>query len=223
MTLGAGLTAYTVSNELYVANDETVIMAGFLIFATLIGRSVAKPYADWANSTIEKISGILNDARTGHTKAIQTRIDTVNEKKDVVDVTKALYAMAKETVQTEKEAFELKQKTQLAAEVKSVLDSWVRYEAQQRDAEQRLLAETVIKKVADTLRDEKSQKQILDNAVSELERTCAECECRLTIIQSSSRARRSKEEISFYILCRRVADSPYSCPPTPLGKCHEMS
>lgn len=200
VTLGAGLTAYTVSNELYVANDETVIMAGFLIFATLIGRSVAKPYADWANSTIEKISGILNDARTGHTKAIQTRIDTVNEKKDVVDVTKALYAMAKETVQTEKEAFELKQKTQLAAEVKSVLDSWVRYEAQQRDAEQRLLAETVIKKVADTLRDEKSQKQILDNAVSELERTCAECECRLTIIQSSSRARRSKEEISLYSL-----------------------
>ena len=60
MTLGAGLTAFGVSNELYVANDETVILAGFLIFATLLGRSVAKPYTNWADSTIAKISGILN-------------------------------------------------------------------------------------------------------------------------------------------------------------------
>merc|ERR1711964_971015 len=168
-TLGAGLTAFGVSNELYVANDETVILAGFLIFATLLGRSVAKPYTNWADSTIAKISGILNEARSGHTQAIQTRIDSVNEKKDVVDVTKCLYDLAKETVQAEKEAFELKQKTQLAAEVKQVLDSWVRYEAQERDAEQRLLTETVIEKVTQTLRDDKTQKQILDGAVAEIE------------------------------------------------------
>lgn len=171
VTIGAGLTAFAVSNELYVANDETVILAGFLVFATLIGRSVSKPYTEWANSYIEKISNILNEARQGHTKAIQTRIDAVNEKKDVVDITKAMYALAKETVQAEKEAFELKQKTQLAAEVKAVLDSWVRFEAQEREAEQALLTETVIKKVTESLREDKSQKQILDNAVSEIERT----------------------------------------------------
>ena len=132
---------------------------------------MAKPYTNWADSTIAKISGILNEARSGHTQAIQTRIDSVNEKKDVVDVTKGLYDLAKETVQAEKEAFELKQKTQLAAEVKQVLDSWVRYEAQERDAEQRLLTETVIEKVTQTLRDDKTQKQILDGAVAEIERT----------------------------------------------------
>ena len=89
---------------------------------------------------------------------------------DVVDATKGLYALAKETVQAEKEAFELKQKTQLAAEVKTVLDSWVRFEAQEREAEQRLLTETVIEKVAQTIRDDKTQKQILDSAVAEIER-----------------------------------------------------
>ena len=52
----------------------------------------------------------------------------------------------------------MKQKTQLAAEVKTVLDSWVRFEAQEREAEQRLLTETVI------------EKQILDSAVAEIER-----------------------------------------------------
>lgn len=193
MTLGAGLTAFGVSNELYVANDETVILAGFLIFATLLGRSVAKPYTNWADSTIAKISGILNEARSGHTQAIQTRIDSVNEKKDVVDVTKGLYDLAKETVQAEKEAFELKQKTQLAAEVKQVLDSWVRYEAQERDAEQRLLAETVIEKVTQTLRDDKTQKQILDGAVAEIERTFYS----RWMIANVHRAREEQEDLRY--------------------------
>ncbi|WFD41309.1 atp4 subunit B of the stator stalk of mitochondrial F1F0 ATP synthase [Malassezia japonica] len=170
VTLGAGLTAFTVSNELYVANDETVILAGFLIFATLVGRSVVQPYQDWANSTIDKIAGILNEARAGHTKAVQNRIDQVSQKSDVVDVTKGLYAIAKETIQAEKDAYELKQRTAIAAEVKQVLDSWVRYEAQQREAEQNLLTETVIRKVTESLADDKVQKQILESAVADVEK-----------------------------------------------------
>ena len=51
VTLGAGLTAFTVSNELYVANDETVILGGFLVFLTLIARSLSKPYTEWADAT----------------------------------------------------------------------------------------------------------------------------------------------------------------------------
>ena len=101
---------------------------------------------------------------------MQNRIDQVSEKKDVVDVTKGLYALARETVEAEKEAFELQQRTQLAAEVKGVLDSWVRFEGQQREAEQRELADSVINKVIASLRDDKTQKQILDNAVAEIER-----------------------------------------------------
>ena len=170
-----------------MANDETVILAGFLIFATLVGRSVVQPYQDWANSTIDKIAGILNEARAGHTKAVQNRIDQVSQKADVVDVTKGLYAIAKETIQAEKDAFELKQRTAIAAEVKQVLDSWVRYEAQQREAEQNLLTETVIRKVTESLADDKVQKQILESAVADVESTFF-----FSDHQSLSRTRRSK-------------------------------
>lgn len=69
----------------------------------------------------------------------------------------------------ERESFELSQRTAIAAEVKGVLDSWVRYEAQEREAEQKQLAKTVIEKVMASLRDEKTQKQILDTAVADLE------------------------------------------------------
>ena len=127
------------------------------------------PPARYVPHANQKIAGILNDARAGHTKAVQQRIDAVNEKKDVVDVTKGLYAVAKETVQAEKDAFELKQRTELASEVKSVLDSWVRFEAQQREAEQNQLTETVIANVTAALKGDKAQKQIIDGAVAEIE------------------------------------------------------
>jgi len=36
--LGTGLTATAISQELYVVNEETVVLAGFLILATFIAR-----------------------------------------------------------------------------------------------------------------------------------------------------------------------------------------
>ncbi|CEH13599.1 probable h-transporting two-sector atpase chain b mitochondrial [Ceraceosorus bombacis] len=170
VTAGTGIGALAISNELYVANDETVILAGFVIFATLIGRTLSGPYQEWAQGQVDKFTNILNGARAEHTKAVQSRIDNVSQQQDVVNITKSLFTLAKETAQTEQAAFELRQKTELAAEVKSVLDSWVRYEAQEREAEQKQLARSVIEKVTASLRDEKLQKSILDDAVSEIER-----------------------------------------------------
>jgi len=72
-----------------------------------------------------------------------------------------------------------------------VLDSWVRYEAQERESEQRQLTESVIQKVAASLAEDKTQKQILDNAFVQLERTWC-LHVWLLMIQSSSRRRRSK-------------------------------
>lgn len=119
---------------------------------------------------------------------MQNRIDEVGKKGDVVEVTKGLYQVARDTVEAEKEAFELKQRTELAAEVKSVLDSWVRFEAQQREAEQALVTESVIRKVAESLRDDKMQKQILESAVADIE---SRLRVQRLTLQSWSRTRRS--------------------------------
>ncbi|PWN96564.1 hypothetical protein FA09DRAFT_310184 [Tilletiopsis washingtonensis] len=169
VTLGTGISALAISKELYVANEETVVLAGFLIFATLVGKQLAAPYAEWADGQIKKVTDILNNARSAHTSAVQSRIDSVSEQQDVVSQTQALFALSKETAQAEQQAFELRQRTALAADVKAVLDSWVRYEAQEREAEQKALTKSVVEKVAASLRDEKTQKQILDDAVSQIE------------------------------------------------------
>jgi F-type H+-transporting ATPase subunit b len=60
---------------------------------------------------------------------------------------------------------------ELASEVKTTLDSWVRFEAQLRESEQQQLVKHVIEKVLQDVQDPKLQKDILSDAVATVEST----------------------------------------------------
>ncbi|KAF9479568.1 ATP synthase [Pholiota conissans] len=167
--LGVGAAAAAISQELYVVNEETIVLVASIIVFTYIGKVIREPYSQWAEGHIQRIKKILNDARAEHTGAVQERIDSVAQMKDVVSITKGLFALSKETAVIENSNFVQLQKIQLAAELKSVLDSWVRYEQQVKDAEQADLTKTVIEKVVASLKDEKTQKDILASAIVEIE------------------------------------------------------
>ena len=51
-----------------------------------------------------------------------------------------------------------------------MLESWVRYEAQVKQRQQRELAESIIAKIEKELEDPKVLKQILDQSVKDVER-----------------------------------------------------
>jgi len=167
--LGTGLAAAAISQELYVVNEETVLLVGSAIFLGLLAKAIREPYVGWADGHVQKIKSILNNARAEHTQAVQDRIDSVSQMKDVVTLTQSLFALSKETAQLESEAFVQKQNVAIASELKSVLDSWVRYEQQQKESEQADLTKAVIDKVLANLQDEKTQREILLSAVAEVE------------------------------------------------------
>jgi len=128
-----------------------------------------EPYKGWAEGHIDRIRGILNGARDQHTEAVKERIESVQQMKDVVSITENLFALSKETAQLESEAFVQRQKVALATEVKQVLDSWVRFEQQQKESEQADLVRSIIDKVTKDLGDEKTQRDILNSAIVEVE------------------------------------------------------
>lgn len=78
--------------------------------------------------------------------------------------------MIQETAQLEAQAYEMEQKAAVAAEAKSVLDSWVRYEGQVKARQQKELADAVIAKIEKQLSDPKVLDQILKQSVSDVER-----------------------------------------------------
>ncbi|GJJ72348.1 F-type H+-transporting ATPase subunit b [Entomortierella parvispora] len=170
VTALAGAATYLISKEIYVFNEESLVLLAFAATFGGIVKNAREPFNAWADEHINKIRTILQKARVDHKAAVEDRIDQVGQMKDVVDVTKALYALSKETAKLEAEAFELKQKTAMTAEVKSVLDSWVRYETSVREREQSKLAAYMIEKIKADLADPKLQSQILVESINQVEK-----------------------------------------------------
>ncbi|KAK0668126.1 putative mitochondrial ATP synthase subunit 4 precursor [Cercophora samala] len=165
-----GLSIYALSNEYYVVNEETVVAFCLLsVWAALI-KFGGPAYKEWAEGQNKKILGILNAARADHTQAVKTRIEDVQQMSGVIEVTKSLFAVSKETAKLEAEAYELEQRTALAAEAKTVLDSWVRYESQVKQRQQKELAASIIAKVQKELENPKTLQQILQQSVADVEK-----------------------------------------------------
>lgn len=165
----AAAIIYGISNQLYVINDESILLLIFLGFSGLVAKFLAPLYKDFADSRIKKVSDILNSSRARHVDAVKDRIESVSELQNVSETTKVLFDVSKETVELEAKAFELKQQVELANEAKSVLESWVRYEASLRQLQQKQLAEAIIAKVEGELTNPKFQDKILQQSITEVE------------------------------------------------------
>jgi hypothetical protein len=120
----------------------------------------------------QRIKSTLNAAKAEHQQAVEERIGSVKTLKEVVPLTEQLYAVARETNAVEHENFRLAQEQAVRTELKSVLDSWVRFEQQQREAEQNALVKTVRENVEAELAKPAFKKQLLEEALTQIEREC---------------------------------------------------
>ncbi|KAL8772336.1 MAG: hypothetical protein Q9209_002548 [Squamulea sp. 1 TL-2023] len=170
LSAGTGVSIWAIANEIYVVNEESIVMLATLSVFWAVAHYGGPMYKEWANGQIDKMKNILNSAREGHTSAVKQRIENVKQLGSVVEVTKQLFEVSKETAKIEAEVFELEQKTALAAEAKSVLDSWVRYEGQVKQRQQKELAESIISKITKELENPKTLQQILNQSVADVEK-----------------------------------------------------
>ncbi|KAK5162430.1 atp4 subunit B of the stator stalk of mitochondrial F1F0 ATP synthase [Oleoguttula sp. CCFEE 6159] len=171
LSAGAGLSIAAISNELYVVNEESIVMLSLLTIFWAVGHYGGPMYKEWAEGQTAKIKNILNAAREDHTAAVKQRIDNVKDLGGVIDITKSLFEVSKETAKLEAQAYEMEQRAALTTEAKSVLDSWVRYEGQVKMRQQRELADSIIAKIEKELENPKVLKQILDQSVADVEST----------------------------------------------------
>ncbi|KAK3072483.1 atp4 subunit B of the stator stalk of mitochondrial F1F0 ATP synthase [Teratosphaeriaceae sp. CCFEE 6253] len=170
LSAGAGLSIAAISNELYVVNEESIVALSLLTIYWAVYNYAGPMYKEFAEKTADKYARILNAARRDHTEAVKTRIAGVKELGGVIDITKDLFAVSKETAQLEAKAYELEQQTAVTAEAKNVLDSWVRYEGQVKTRQQRELAESIIAKIDKELSNPRTLEQILKQSVADVER-----------------------------------------------------
>lgn len=120
------------------------------------------------------------------------RIDSVKQLQDVVPLTEQLYAVAKETNDLEHQNFLLQQESAVKAELKQVLESWVRFEQQQREEEQLRLVQAVREGVDAELAKPAFKKQLLEEALAQVESESIPCNppaCPLTFPTDLSKSK----------------------------------
>ena len=91
----AGLSIAAISNEIYVVNEESIILLSLFTIYWAVGHYGGPLYKEWAENTSNKIQGILNAARQDHTEAVKSRIGNVQELGGVIDITKNLFEVSK--------------------------------------------------------------------------------------------------------------------------------
>ncbi|CAI5757865.1 unnamed protein product [Candida verbasci] len=173
LATSAAAAIYAISNGLLIIHDETILVLTFASFTTLVAKFVAPLYTEWADGEIKKVRDILSQSREKHVKAVESRIENVGQLSNVVEETKDLFNLSKETAKFESDSFVLKQKLAVHNEAKSVLDSWVRFENQQRQIEQEQLANFVIEKVQKDIENQKFQERVLQEALNDVEKLFA--------------------------------------------------
>jgi F-type H+-transporting ATPase subunit b len=51
--LGTAVTGWAISSELYVVNEETIVLGSFAFLAAYIASAVRAPYREWADAQIQ--------------------------------------------------------------------------------------------------------------------------------------------------------------------------
>ncbi|KAJ1799695.1 atp4 subunit B of the stator stalk of mitochondrial F1F0 ATP synthase [Coemansia sp. RSA 2399] len=164
-----GLTALLISKEIYVINEETLLVIAFGSIIAVLYKAIKEPYKSWADSHLASIKDILTSARTEHRSSVLAQIDAQSQLKDIVQYTKSLFGMSKEIATMNAQAYELQQKVALNSEIKSVLDSWVRYETSVRESEQKALTDKVVGNIRSQLTNPKTQDEIIAQCIRDIQ------------------------------------------------------
>ena len=95
LSSGAGLSIWAIANELYIVNEESIVMLATLSVFWAVGHYGGPMYREWADGQVNKQKGILNAARESHTQAVKDRIDNVKQLGGVIDITKQLFEVSR--------------------------------------------------------------------------------------------------------------------------------
>lgn len=95
LSAGTGVSVWAIANEIYVVNEETIVMIATLSVFWAVARYGGPLYNDWAAGAINKIKNVLVAAREDHTNAVKERIEDVKKLDDVVGITKQLFEVSK--------------------------------------------------------------------------------------------------------------------------------
>lgn len=169
LTLLASASAFALSKELYVFNEESILMASFATCVALVYKQGKPAFLETADAYIANMKKVLTDARAQHSKLVSAQVEESSKLSDITSETKNLFKLSKELIALEKEEYELKQRIELTTQVKQKLEAWNRFEQSQKESEKQRMLNTVLGRINSELAKKETQQQLFAQALRDLD------------------------------------------------------
>lgn len=167
-TLGGGLTAFLVSQGIYIPNEETLILVAFLIMARLAYVKLASPIGSMLQDYITELQAKMSSSAKQELAELERAIANMEEYKDNPEVVAAYFETCRENIVMEAELTEVQQRLTFLGSVKAKLDERVRRENERLAAERKAKQEALMKALLEELKKPKVQEAILKKCIADL-------------------------------------------------------
>lgn len=168
-TLTGGLMAFLVANGIYIPNDETLILAAFVLVARALYVKMASPIAKLIDGNIETTRLKLSASREKEMKQTDEEIGQLEELRDFAQVTAELFQIKSENLVLEAQLKELCERNKFLTGIRQQLEEAVRKAAEKRVAEKKALVRAIKEGVLKELQDPRMQERILGKYIIDLQ------------------------------------------------------
>lgn len=169
-TIVSGLTAFLVANGIYIPNDETLILAAFVIVSRFLYVKLSAPVAALLDGAIDEVRTRLSASRSHQLQSAIVEIGQLEGLRDFALVNESLLQTQSENIVLEAQLTELQEQGKFLAGIKAQLDERVRRAGEERVAQRRALVDAIMAGVMKELRDPQMQERILKKSIADLQK-----------------------------------------------------
>ena len=169
--IGTSAATYLFAHEIIPLTAEVAYLLPFGIVVNLAFKHVGPMLSEVVGKVDQERTKFWLESKSKAEQRLHEQIHDITGSgiTDLVDVTKDLFDHAEEVAKLESKAYEHEQKLEVYAKAKQILDEWVRFEANERERVQKLIAADVIAKVTESLKDPKFQEKYLEQCIGDIE------------------------------------------------------
>ncbi len=167
-TLTGGLMAFLVANNIYIPNDETLILAAFTIVVRTLYVKLSGPLSDMIEAGINDVKAKMTSSRQVELQALEVEIADLEQFRDYSSVTEDLFKTRFANILLEAEYAELVERAKFFSVTKAQLDDAIRKYSEKKAREHREKINAIMAGVLKELQDPKLQSVILKRCLEDL-------------------------------------------------------
>eukprot|EP00158_Paraphelidium_tribonemae_P002260 Partr_v1_DN25239_c0_g1_i1_m16864 putative atp synthase len=169
--LGTTTAAYLFANEVIPYTPEVVYSIPFFTLTYLGITRMSPVMHSLMQQVVDEKQKFWDDSKAKAQVRLEEQIHEITGSgvTDLVQVTEDLFQHAEVVAKMEAEAYEHSQALEFHTKAKQILDEWVRYETNERERVQKIIADDVISKVMAGVNDPSFQAKYLEQCIGDIE------------------------------------------------------